>query len=223
MALAVPRRKLRTTAVPGNQELASGVRRESPKSCPISPWSLFARNLRGILGETDVNAEMRTTLEKRPEDFWYFNSGITVVAKAARRAIAGGSSNDFGTFHLDDMSVVNGAQTVGTIGKYGESSPELLSNVAVPIRIIVRGDNQFFGEEVTRTNNRQNRIENRDFVALDPEQTRVKTELAIDGIDYQLMRSESMTRSETSFDLVESSTALACASQTVRLAVQLKR
>jgi AIPR protein len=141
---------------------------------------------------------MCTTLEKRPEDFWYFNSGITVFAKAARRAMAGGSSNDFGTFHLDDMSVVNGAQTVGTIGKYGESSPELLSNVAVPIRIIVRGDNQFFGEEVTRTNNRQNRIENRDFVALDPEQTRVKTEPAIDGIDYQLMRSESVTRSETS-------------------------
>ena len=80
-----------------------------------------------------------------------------------------------------------------------------------------------FDEALTRTNNRQNRIENRDFVALDPEQTRVETELAIDGVDYQLMRSESVTRSETSFDLVESTTALACASQTVRLAVQLKR
>ena len=52
-------------------------------------------------------------------------------------------SNDFGTFHLDYMSVVNGAQTVETIGKYGESSPELLSNVAVPIHIIVRGTTSF--------------------------------------------------------------------------------
>ena len=90
---------------------------------------------------------MRTTLEKRPEDFWYFNSGITVVAKAARRSMAGGSSNDFGTFHLDDMSVVNGAQTVRTIGKHGESSPELLSNVAVPIRIIIRGTTSFLAKK----------------------------------------------------------------------------
>ena len=39
---AVPRRKLRTAAVPGNQELPIGVRRENPKNCPIS---LETRNL----------------------------------------------------------------------------------------------------------------------------------------------------------------------------------
>jgi AIPR protein len=183
---------------------------------------LFARNLRGMLGETDVNAEMRTTLEARPDDFWYFNNGVTVLAKSANRAMAGGGSNDFGQFHCEDVSVVNGAQTVGTIGKFSETGADL-NNVFVPVRIIVRGDNVNFGEDVTRTNNRQNRIENRDFVALDPEQSRMKTELAIDGIDYQLMRSESVVRSDTSCDLVEATTALACASGTVRLPVQLKR
>jgi hypothetical protein len=45
------------------------------------------------------------------------------------------------------MSVVNGAQTVETIGKYGESSPELLSNVAVPIHIIVRGTTSFLAKK----------------------------------------------------------------------------
>ena len=80
-----------------------------------------------------------------------------------------------------------------------------------------------FGEEVTKTNNRQNRIENRDFVALDPEQSRLRSELAIDGIDYQLVRSESATRTLNTFDLVEATTALACASGNVRLVVQLKR
>jgi AIPR protein len=109
------------------------------------------------------------------------------------------------------------------MGKFGEANSASLQNVYVPVRIIMRGEDQYFGEEVTRTNNRQNRIENRDFVALDPEQGRIRTELAIDGVDYQLMRSEAVTRTESSFDLVEATTALACASGTVRLPVQLKR
>jgi hypothetical protein len=184
---------------------------------------LFARNLRGMLGDTDVNADMRQTLEQRPEDFWYFNNGITIVARRAPRAMAGGASHDFATFHCEDVSIVNGAQTVGTIGKFAETNPTAIGSVYVPVRIIIRGDNQHFGEEVTRTNNRQNRIEPRDFVAQDPEQGRIRQELAVDGIDYQLVRSESVVRGNTAFDLVEATTALACASGSVRLAVQLKR
>jgi hypothetical protein len=80
-----------------------------------------------------------------------------------------------------------------------------------------------FGGTVTKTNNKQNRIENRDFVSLDPEQNRSKTELAVEGIQYQLMPSEAVAKSPTSFDPVESTTALACASGDVSLVVQLKR
>jgi hypothetical protein len=112
---------------------------------------------------------------------------------------------------------------VSTIGKRGEANLAGLESVNVPLRIIVRGDDDAFGLEVTRTNNRQNRIENRDFVALDPEQARLRNELAIDGIDYQVMRNELAQRGQTGFDLVEATTALACASSEVRLAVQLKR
>lgn len=184
---------------------------------------LFDRNLRGTLGETDVNAEIRQTLEKKPADFWYFNNGITLVARNASRAMAGGAGTDFSTFHCEDVSVVNGAQTVSTIGKFANTKSEGLSDVFVPVRIIVRGEDQSFADNVTKTNNRQNRIENRDFVSLDPEQSRIRTELAIDGIDYQLMRTDSVIRSESACDLVEATTALACSSGTIRLPVQLKR
>jgi hypothetical protein len=109
------------------------------------------------------------------------------------------------------------------MGKFGEAKPEALNDIYVPVRIIVRGEDQSFADDVTKTNNRQNRIENRDFVTLDPEQSRIRTELAIDGIDYQLMRADSVIRSDSAFDLVEATTALACASGTVRLPVQLKR
>jgi hypothetical protein len=184
---------------------------------------LFAKNLRGKLPESDVNAEIRGTLEQRPDAFWYFNNGITLVARAIARPMAGGAGTDFATFHCDDVSIVNGAQTVSAIGAVSEATGHDLSQVFVSARLIVRADDVAFADEVTRTNNRQNRIENRDFVTLDPEQTRIRTELAIDGIDYQVMRSEAAVRSDTAFDLVEATTALACASGTVRLAVQLKR
>jgi hypothetical protein len=184
---------------------------------------LFARNLRSMLGETEVNAEMRQTLEQRPDDFWYFNNGITIVARRAQRAMAGGGSHDFAIFHCDDISVVNGAQTVGAIGKLAEGNNQSLDNVFVPVRIIIRGEDQNFGDEVTRANNRQNRIENRDFAVLDPEQNRIRRELAVDSIEYQLARSENVSRSDTAFDLVEATAALACASAKPRLAVQAKR
>ena len=85
-----------------------------------------------------------------------------------------------------------------------------------------QGRRQTLGTDITKTNNTQNRIENRDFVSLDPEQNRIKTELAIEKIEYHVIRSESLTRSETAFDLTESTTAAACASDRVHLVVQLK-
>ncbi|HEX3741993.1 MAG TPA: AIPR family protein [Terriglobales bacterium] len=185
---------------------------------------LFARNLRGVLGDTDVNDEIRSTIETSPSSFWYFNNGITLVCKKISKSMVGGADTGFGTFHCQDVSVVNGAQTVSTIGKHTSASEENVKKLFVPLRVIsLEQANEKFGEDVTKTNNRQNRIENRDFVSLDPEQTRIRTELAVDGIDYNLMRTESFTRAEKAFDLVESTTALACASGDVALVVQLKR
>src|ERR1700722_2270661 len=120
---------------------------------------LFSRNLRNMLGETEVNAEIRQTLEQNPGAFWYFNNGITLICRRAQRAMAGGTLRDVATFHCDEISIVNGAQTVGTIGKFGETHPEKCADVLVPLRIIVRGEDVGFGDEVTKTNNRQNRIE----------------------------------------------------------------
>lgn len=75
---------------------------------------------------------------------------------------------------------------------------------------------------MTRTNNLQNRVESRDFVAQDPEQKRLRQEMAIEGIDYQFVRSEDSVSSPTACELIEVTTALACAAADANLAVQLK-
>ncbi|RED51775.1 AIPR family protein [Cohnella phaseoli] len=184
---------------------------------------LFNKNIRGILGDTDVNEEIRKTIENEPDKFWYYNNGVTMVCKNAEKTMLGGADRDVGQFVCEDISIVNGAQTVGTIGKYGEKTKINLDQVYIPIRIISTGESEDdFGEQITKSNNKQNKIDSRDFVSLDPEQSRIKTELAIDGVTYHILRSEVLEKSESSFDLNESTTALACASDNVNTVVQLK-
>lgn len=196
----------------------------------ISAWwdqfrtRLFAKNIRDLLGDTEVNQEIEKTLKVAPDNFWYFNNGITIVCDQVDKTMFGGADRDSGQFVCKSISIVNGAQTVGTIGRFGEKNKEPLEKVFIPIRIIsLKESNDHFGETITKSNNRQNKIENRDFVSLDPEQARIQMELAIDKVKYHIVRSESVKRNDQSFDLVESTTALACASGDVQIAVQLKR
>lgn len=182
---------------------------------------LVASNIRHSLGVTDVNNQIRQTATYSPENFWYFNNGITLVADQAVKAPVGAASRSAGVFTFKGASIVNGAQTVSSLAKVEDDGK--LGLVRVPFRVILLSTAPVeFGQEVTRTNNLQNRIEPRDFVAQDPEQTRLRTEMAIENVDYQFVRSEETVSSPTSCELIEVTTALACASGDPNLAVQVK-
>lgn len=185
---------------------------------------LFSKNIRGVLGETDVNKEINQTLENNPELFWFYNNGITIIADSVEKNMVGGATTEFGQFTCSNISIVNGAQTVSTIGKYGEDDQTKLEKVFVPTRIIqLNNADSDFGQKITKANNTQNRVKNRDFVTFDLEQTRLREELIIDGIDYRISRGEFEIDDQISFDLVESTTALSCAMNDVAIIVQLKR
>ncbi|MDE8034567.1 AIPR family protein [Actinobacillus equuli] len=187
---------------------------------------LFTKNIRKMLGNTDINKEIENTIKHQPELFWYFNNGLTLIADSIEKSIAGGSSRDIGTFKAINANVVNGAQTVSTIGEMENTETNLvkLEQVKIPIRIIsLNQSDENFGAKVTKNNNRQNKIENRDFVVLDDLQIALRTELAINGIEYNLSRTEDFNPSETAFDINEAVVALACASNNPSLAVQAKR
>jgi hypothetical protein len=185
---------------------------------------VLAKNLRGALGDTDVNTEIRSSLEKNPELFWYFNNGVTATATHVEKLPLGGGKHELGYFHCEGMHIVNGAQTVSTIGRFLERNPSAdLSNCFVQFRVVSLEDGgEEFGDEVTKTNNRQNKIEARDFVSQDPEQKRIRTELLIDDVHYQIMRSDDLPRGGNVFDLQDSTTAIACASGDIALVVTLK-
>lgn len=182
---------------------------------------LVASNIRHALGSTEVNNEIKQTATLNPENFWYFNNGITLVSHEAAKAPAGAASRAAGIFSFKGASIVNGAQTVSSLARVEDDHK--LATVRVPVKVILlKGTPAGFGDEVTRTNNLQNRVEPRDFVAQDPEQKRIRQEMAIEGIDYQFVRSEDAVQSPTSCELIEVTTALACAAEDPILAVQIK-
>ncbi|MFG1464894.1 AIPR family protein [Xanthobacter sp. DSM 24535] len=189
-------------------------------------WSSFgkrlvAKNIRHSLGHTDVNNQIMKTAISNPENFWYFNNGITLIADEALKAPVAAASRSSGVFQFNGASIVNGAQTVSTLARV--ENDENLGLVRVPIRVILlKGAPEGFGGEVTRTNNLQNRVEGRDFVAQDPEQRRLQMEMAIESIEYQYLRSEDFISSPRSCELIELTTALACASGDASHAVAVK-
>jgi hypothetical protein len=79
------------------------------------------------------------------------------------------------------------------------------------------------GLAITRATNTQNRINRQDFVALDPQQERLRAELAVEGIAYHYKSGEAVVRNETTFDLEEATVALACAHPDLAFSTQAKR
>jgi hypothetical protein len=185
---------------------------------------LFSPNIRMFLGDTDVNLSLLTTLRSAPENFWYFNNGITALCATITKKAIGGSSRDMGVFECRDLRIVNGAQTVGSIAAAAASHPEDVAKARVPIRLVsLESCPEGFDREITRTNNTQNRIERRDFVALDPEQERLKNELHLEGITYVYKSGESVPTGAQGFDLDDGTVARACAQPDIGLTMQAKR
>lgn len=81
---------------------------------------LFDNNIRKALGKTDVNNEIERTLQEHPDMFWFFNNGITIVADSIKKDHVGGKSRDIGSFELKNFTIINGAQTVSSIGNIGK-------------------------------------------------------------------------------------------------------
>jgi hypothetical protein len=106
---------------------------------------------------------------------------------------------------------VNGAQTVGTIGRTLVSEE---SGAFLPARVIVVDDPESsLGKRITRASNTQNKIDARNFVALDSEQERIRTELLIEKINYEYREGEPLESTVDGF--IEAITTLACASAEV--------
>ena len=187
---------------------------------------IVSQNIRMFLGaDTEVNSGLQNTLISDPGHFWHFNNGITVVCREIKAKMLGGRSKDSGYFNCYDVRIVNGAQTAGSIAAAFDRKPEAVEKARVHVRFIAVGDeaSDTLGNSITKATNTQNRINRQDFVALDPEQQRLRTELSIEGIIYNYKSGEGTIRDLKTSDIDEATVALACASPELNHSTQAKR
>lgn len=171
---------------------------------------LFSRNIRGALVGTDVNDGIITTAGEDPSRFWFFNNGITVIAESFEQAPYVNQKS--GTFNFRRANVINGAQTVSSLHRASLESPSLLESADVFVRFVtVEDPDGEFARLVTRRTNTQNRVGGREFVALDPQQERLRMEFAVSGLRYAYRSGEVVSDPSKGCDLTDATVALACA------------
>lgn len=177
--------------------------------------ALFSQNIRSLLSQGDIHREMISTLQNNPENFWYFNNGVTVLGSEVKKSVLHGGKRDLGQFEIKDFNIINGAQTVGTLGKFFDENPDAdAAQVEVFVRLIqINANNPKLATEITRANNRQNKIDSRDFVSLDEFQQKLAVRLKEDGIDYIYKRSEEEKNLESNHQFTVEELARALANQ----------
>lgn len=185
--------------------------------------ALFSKNVRVVLHNSEVNETLIDTLRESPAEFWYYNNGVTILCQKIAKSPAYGTDRRVGAFTFSGADVVNGAQTVGSIAKASRLGIDL-NQAKVTVRFIsLEGADPQFASSVTRATNTQNRITGRDFLALDPEQSRLKNEFLVEGLTYIFKSGESDPAPESGCSVTEATIALACANSDVNLSTQAKR
>lgn len=191
--------------------------------------ALFSKNLRSYYPNSEINAALERTLSNDPEHFWYFNNGITIICDKVSKMLVGGDDRRGGIFTCENASIVNGAQTVGTIGIFNQRSIAASGQEegrAVPfvhVKIIsLEKCPPDFSQLITRAANLQNAVGYREFAAMDPHQRRLAMEFALDRRTYAFKQGEPEPTGDSGCGIVELTQALACA-DSANLATSAKR
>ncbi len=137
---------------------------------------IFDRNVRIFYGDKKpANKNMIATLSKDPDNFWYFNNGITIlspnVAINEKKLV------------LKDPQIINGCQTVTVLG-----TTENTKSSFVFAKIVEIGDNllnQNLIDGIIEANNRQTPVDERMLKSNHPLQVKLKNELESLGFYYE--------------------------------------
>jgi hypothetical protein len=145
---------------------------------------LFARNIRGFLGPTEINKEIEATLKAKPEYFWYYNNGITIVCDQAEEVRSQGRQ----ILRVRNPQVINGQQTSRTLHRYGGQA----SGASTLVKVIrVPRDSESDSDEfdslvsdIVQATNWQNKISPSDLRSNDRRQIVLERELRKLGYWY---------------------------------------
>lgn len=174
---------------------------------------LIAANIRAYKGRTEVNEHIALAVREEPQHFLYLNNGLTAYCERLEVNNLDRANAEEKRIRAFGFSIVNGAQTLGSIASAVPNPLESPSAGYVFLKVISleRCENDVgFAERITRSTNFQNQIGDRDFVALDEQQERIANQLVLSGIAYHYKEGEDTPDPDaTNFTLDEATTACA--------------
>ncbi|MEQ9335029.1 AIPR family protein [Thalassobaculum sp.] len=144
---------------------------------------LFSANLRGYLGSRDsdsnINNGIKTTAHEQSNNFYVYNNGITALVLDYE---IGKRSKNGRKLTITGISIVNGAQTTGSIASLSETPND---DLLVPIRFVKSHKDNIISN-VVRYNNSQNKLQAADFRSTDSIQDRLRSEFSsIPDAEYE--------------------------------------
>jgi len=145
---------------------------------------LFARNVRGFLGNTKINQSMEETIRAEPEFFWYYNNGITIICDHAEQI----SSHGKNILRVTNPQIINGQQTTRTLAKANGNVSK--ASVVVKVFRVPRGVNNdtshFEGlvSQIVSATNWQNAIKPSDLMSNDRRQIEIQRQMRKLGYWY---------------------------------------
>ncbi len=122
---------------------------------------LFNYNIRGFLGENQINKKMKETLAMEPDKFYFYNNGISAICTDLTPELNG---HELKAFRCKNFSIINGAQTTTTIGRY--KNERHLSEVRILLKITKAEDykkEKGLNKKIITYNNSQTIIKASDF------------------------------------------------------------
>lgn len=142
-------------------------------------------NVRGFILRSKFNDNIIKSLSDEPQRFFYYNNGITIIAKDIKSSESriGGKWN----FSISDFQVVNGGQTLRSIHKFNQDDEKNMVNKLNKAHVLVRflrisDDN--LRNKIGEFTNSQNAISLSDLRSLRSEQILLEQFLETHGIQY---------------------------------------
>ena len=169
-------------------------------------YKLFDKNLRFGLGRNKINRGIMETAKGEPENFYFYNNGITITSKSFKFKPTNGKLS------VSYPQIINGAQTVNAIyeafvevknkiarrnpsGNSEEEAKKQFERISLLFRVIQDDQKGVkktspFEESVIRYNNSQNSIRETDFYANKPEQIKLQELFGKFGYFYEIKRGD---------------------------------
>lgn len=144
---------------------------------------LFSGNVRGFLESTEVNNDIKTTIDNASKMFLALNNGAVIVCD---KIVKNGENE----FIITNPVIINGQQTFSSIYKYSTKSFQK-NNILVPIKFIELTENTFDTvSEVSKASNTSNPIDDIDLLSNRVLIKKIKQHFSDNGLYLKIKQGE---------------------------------